>query len=120
MRKRLLDRRLAHTIKIKWNKTGGPDHKLLVTFGLDENKMIKEAFIAAFRADSSFSALVNDACILYSRLLQHGESVEELAATMGEDRNEGSRHGPPSSMLGAIARAAVEVQRSFSSIKSKV
>lgn len=62
MRQRLADRRPNETIKITWGgHTGGPDHKLLVTFGFNNAGQIKEAFIASFRAESSFCALVNDA-----------------------------------------------------------
>lgn len=114
-RDRLPDRRYGVTVKVEWGQLGGPDHAALVTYGFDgepgRGGRIKEAFVASFKAVSPLIALVNDACILYSRALQHGDTLEELAATMVENRPEGSETGPPASMVGAVARAAVEVQR---------
>ena len=108
-RVQLSSRRPAVTVRVQWGFTGGPDHVLLVTFGFDgthENLgKIREAFVASFRAESTFVALANDGCILYSRALQHGDTIGELASTMS-----GEGDGPPASVLGAIARTAVEVQ----------
>ena len=110
-RNRLINRRPVITVKVKWTATGGPDHSILVSYGFDGDGKIMEAFVAAFRADSTFVALVNDACILYSQCLQYGASLEKLAESMAENRKEGESIGPPASMMGAIARKALEVQR---------
>ena len=55
----LADRRPNETIKITWGGTGGFSHS--VWFGFNNAGQITEAFIASFRAESSFCALVNDA-----------------------------------------------------------
>lgn len=119
-RERLTDRRPSITSKVRWEvSTIGKDGrlevvdtKLLVTFGYDEaTRTIREAFCAGFRAETGVVALMNDAMILYSRLLQRGETVEELARSMSENRLEGADVGPPASMMGAVLREAVRVQR---------
>ena len=109
-RKQLPERRTAITEPVVWNETGGPDHKLLATFGVDQGH-IREVFIASFRAETGLVALVNDACILLSRCLQHGDSLEDLVDSFHENRKEGDKFGPPASMLGAVARKALQVQR---------
>lgn len=103
-------RRAAYTTVVLWKCIGGPDHKLIVTCGFDAEHVLREAFCAGFRADTSLCALANDACILLSRLLQHGERIEDLASALIEDRPEGAPSGPPASIIGAIARAGVEIQ----------
>ena len=112
-RSALPDRRVAVTVRVVWND-GGPDHHLTITFGFDGTANnpghLKEAFVASFRAEGGIVALANDACILYSRCLQHGDGVQELANTMVENRKDGETTGAPASMMGAIARKAVEVQ----------
>jgi hypothetical protein len=89
----------------------GSVHTILATFGFDENKRLKEVFCASFKRDGSMVALANDACILLSRLLQHGDTIEVIVDSLGENRAEGETSGPPSSLIGAIARVAVSVQR---------
>lgn len=76
-----------------------------VTFGLDGSRVIKEVFCEGLKVGSMAQAIIRDGCILLSRALQRGETIEELAQALGEDRAEGEREGPPSSPLGAIARA---------------
>lgn len=117
-RRKLSARRACVTVRVQWAPPGGKDHSILVTFGFDGEGpgfggKIKEVFVASFRANAGLVALVNDACIMYSRLLQHGDSLEQLAATMVEDRYEGEDSGPPASMLGAVARKAVELQKYY-------
>jgi len=46
-----------------------------------------------------------------SLLLQHGTTVADLARTLGESRQEGEQQGPPSSIIGAIVRRAIEVEK---------
>jgi hypothetical protein len=72
-----------------------------VTFGFDENGELREVFCADFKAGSDMHAVVTDACILLSRLLQHGDSSTELARTLCN----------PPSLIGSIARAAEEINK---------
>lgn len=109
-REQLKNKHHCITVQIQWTTGIGNDHKLIITYGFNEQHQIKEAFIAGMRIEATLNALANDACILYSRCLQHGDSVEEIAATMVENRREGEASGEPASIMGAIARKAVEVQ----------
>ena len=107
----LSSRRSGATVKVRWGDTGGPDHVLLATFGYDLDRRVREVFVASFRAEGGIVAMANDACIFLSRCLQHGDAIAELAVACVENRGEGQPSGPPASMIGAIARAGVEVQR---------
>lgn len=82
----------------------------LVTFGLGTDGLIRESFCTtAAKTGTDMQAFINDACIAVSLLLQHGMTMAELAAAFGENRNEGEKSGPPSSVLGAIARAGAAI-----------
>lgn len=111
LRSKLEDRHYSVTTKIEWRRGEGPDHHLIITYGFNGKGRIKEAFCAAFRRDSDMVALANDACILLSRLLQFGDKLENIVPSLGEDRGEGQNAGPPSSLIGAIARKAIEIER---------
>jgi hypothetical protein len=113
----LPDRRPGYTTKVAWSPTrGGPDHNLIVTFGFDADWCVREAFCASFRAEGGFVALANDACVVLSRLLQHGEDIQDISASMSENRQEGAAGGPPASILGAICRAGVRMQDAMRSL----
>lgn len=115
-RRPLRDRRANVTQEVAWTSPSGPDSKLIVTFGLDREGKVKEAFCAGFRAGMDICALANDGCIMMSLLLQSGMDISAIAEACGEnkpveDKRPGS--GPPASLLGAIARAGVTVQESL-------
>jgi hypothetical protein len=55
----------------------------------------REVFCADFKAGTSLHAIVTDACILYSRLLQHGDDPVALRESMCT----------PPSLIGQIAKA---------------
>jgi hypothetical protein len=97
MREKLPDRRVSATKTLRHELTSGKDIKLTVTFGYDGERKIREVFCADFKAGSDHQALIMDACILLSRLLQHGDLPVDLAATMCS----------PPSFIGTIARGIV-------------
>lgn len=114
MRQSLPPRRLSHTVKVKWTPLSEKDHNALVTYGCDDEGKIKEAFVASYRAESEIIAMTNDACILYSRSLQHGDTLEELARAMMQNTRTletGEVQSRPASLIGAVALKALEVQR---------
>lgn len=76
-----------------------------VSFGLHDGRVM-ECFASGSKSGSDMQAILNDACIAISVLLQHGVRAGKLAQMLGENRAEGETCGPPSSPLGAIARAA--------------
>lgn len=114
-RSTLPNRRASITANVAWTSPADVDTKLIATFGFDNDSHVREVFCAGFRRESDMCALMNDACILLSRLLQYGERLEDLALSMSENRREGERDGPPASMMGAIMRTAVEVERAVQS-----
>ena len=102
---KLPDRRLNQTLAVDVhldNKT----HRILLTVGFDvvviagthgpvKHHYPREVFCADFKAGTSLHAFVTDACILYSRLLQHGDDPAELRESMCT----------PPSLIGQIAKA---------------
>lgn len=72
----------------------------------------REAFYsrtAAVKHGSAYDALLSDACIAISKLLEGGHTFESLTKTFGEDRAPGAERGPPSSLLGAICAAGARL-----------
>jgi hypothetical protein len=100
MRTRLTDRRYSVTDRVPFVRSDGDEIRLTVTFGFDEEGQVREVFCADFKAGSDMHAAVMDACILLSRLLQHGDAPRELAATLCE----------PPSLIGCIAKAAAQIE----------
>lgn len=105
MRNKLPDRRPAITDIVVHN-----DHKFHITFGFDMECQIREVFCADPRVGSDIHALLIDSCILISIYLQSGGEMEKLVTSLGENRNEKEDKGPPSSIIGAIAHAILELQ----------
>lgn len=105
MRTKLPDRRRAVTDIIVHN-----DATFHITFGCDDEAQIREVFCSDARIGSDIHALIMDSCILISIYLQSGGEMEKLVSSLGENRNEKDDKGPPSSIMGAIARAIVDIQ----------
>jgi hypothetical protein len=83
-RERLPDRRGNNTCKVTYTSANGKETKLLITLGYDDGGRVKEIFCADFKAGSDYQAIVMDVCILLSRLLQHGDTPEEIVASLTE------------------------------------
>ena len=77
---------------------GGKEKKILITVGFDDEGEPKEVFCADFKAGTTLHSIVMDACILLSRLLQHGDMPVELLDSMCQ----------PPSLIGAIAAAIAD------------
>lgn len=95
-RDRLPDRRPSETLVVPV-VVDGREVRILVTVGFADAGMTvpREVFCADWKAGTSLHAIVMDACILMSRLLQHGDRPDELAGTLCQ----------PPSLVGTIARA---------------
>lgn len=120
-RTKLPSRRPQITSKVQYIDVyaSGRPMEIEISFGLDEQKVIKECFISS--KTHPLTPLLNDVCILISRLLQHGDTIESLAEGLGENRlmDETSFfHAAPASFIGAIARQGVTVQRDLRSTPS--
>lgn len=91
-------------------KVGHNNEIYLITFGFDTEDTIREVFCADPRVGTDIHALLTDACILISIYLQSGGEPELLVTSLGENRDEGKDHGPPSSVIGAIVHSILEIQ----------
>lgn len=98
VRDRPAHRRPSVNLPVHFTTAPGKELTFVITLGLNGGDHIAEVFCTDFKSGSDHQALITDACILFSRLLQHGDTPAELAASMC---------GPPPSMIGAIAQAIV-------------
>lgn len=104
-RTKLPDRRPNTTIKVPIDWGGRPDSiKLLVTIGFSRDGRPMEVFCADFKAGTDIHPIIMDACILVSRLLQYGDTPEELLASMSG--NPDKAH----SVIGSIVKAVAELE----------
>jgi hypothetical protein len=78
-------------------QTDSSQTKILVTISYDNDGKPVAVFCADFKAGTALHAIVMDACIVLSRCLQHGDTPEELRATM-----------TPGSLLWVVTDAVVE------------
>lgn len=109
-REKLPNRRLQITANVQYLDifAQGRPMQIEVSFGFDHARVLKELFISS--KTHPLTPLLNDICILMSRLLQNGDTIESIAEGLGENRNEGDTLGAPSSFIGAIARQGCTVQ----------
>ena len=94
-RNRLPDRRPNETVELMFNDTC-----YAVTVGYYPNTgRIGEIFTHGAKVGSAMDAILDDACVALSMLLQYGTEPGSLASSMG-------RHGDgqaPASIIGALA-----------------
>jgi hypothetical protein len=91
-RTRLPDRRAAQTVELEH---GG--QRFTVTVGFYPDGRPGEVFVHGIRTGSSLDALLADACVVVSCLIQHGVEPRELAYSMGRLGN-----SEPASIIGAV------------------
>ena len=88
----LPNRRAAMTVGIEHSS-----QQFTVTIGFYPDGRPGEVFTHGIKTGSSLDALLADACVLLSILMQHGVGADELASSMG-------CHGSsePASVIGAV------------------
>ena len=101
-RGKIPDRRPNETFNLTYTSYSGTARTLIVTVGFDRDAKPFEVFCASFKVGTDTNAIVSDACIMMSRLLQHGETPAEIARGMCQ----------PHSLLGQIAAALVRYEPS--------
>jgi hypothetical protein len=106
MREKLTDRRASTNIAVDFVTAAGSTIKLQVTFGIDASGRVREVFCGNFKAGSDSHALIMDGCVLLSRLMQHNDSLDDLADTLCQ----------PPSYLGTIAKAAAALNKETSTL----
>jgi len=91
-RQRLPDRRAAETVHLEH---GGM--RFLVTIGFYPDGRAGEVFLHGMRSGSALDALLGDACLVVSCLIQHGAEPRQIANSMGRLGN-----SEPASIIGAV------------------
>lgn len=91
-RTRLPNRRQAETIVLEH---GG--QRFEVTIGFYPDGKPGEVFTHGTKAGSTMDGLLDDACVVVSRLLQHGVAPRDLASSMGRLGN-----AEAASVIGAV------------------
>ena len=100
-RERLPNRRPALTGTIEY---GGRPVRVTVGFSADGRPL--ELFARDARPDTDRDFILDDAAVVISRALQHGDKLEQLARGIGRLPD-----GTPSSIIGCIVDAAIELAK---------
>lgn len=90
-RERLPNRRPSVTETISF----GP-HEFHLTVGFSRDGRPLEIFCRCRKSGSELDALIDDAAVIASRLLQHGDPLEAIARGLGWD------HGAPASIVAKL------------------
>lgn len=89
-------------------KVGG--QRLVVSVGFDDEGRAREVFLRGFKIGSTMDALLDDAVVHMSLLLQAGYRAAELAKHLGREGVEPDAQ--VASPLGLVARVAAEIEES--------
>ena len=100
-RARLPHRRESETVDLAFD-----GHHFAVTVGFYPDGRPGEVFTAGVKVGSHLDAILADACVALSLLLQHGVEPAVLARTMGR-AGDGTT---PASVIGALGDLLVELQ----------
>ena len=95
-RVRLPDRRPAETVQLEYGGT-----RFMITVGFYPDGRPGEVFTHGARSGSNLDAVLADACVVVSCLIQHGVEPREIAASMGRLCN-----AVPASIIGAVVDLA--------------
>jgi hypothetical protein len=91
-RQPLPNRRPAETVELEHNGS-----RFTVTIGFYPDGRPGEVFTHGIRSGSNLDALLADACVVVSCLIQHGVEPHEIASSMGRLGN-----AEPASIIGAV------------------
>lgn len=82
--------------------------QLTLGVGFAPDGTAREIFLDGFKSGQDIEALLDDACILASMLLQHGYSAAQLADKLGR---EGPQSPDQASPIGWVLARLVEIER---------
>ena len=97
-RERLPERRAAATVNLEHGSS-----RFTVTIGFYPDGRPGEVFTHGIRTGSGLDALLADACVLLSLLMQHGLEPAQIASSMGR-----SGSAEPASIIGAVIDLAAK------------
>ena len=100
-RVRLPDRRAAETVQLDYDGA-----RYMVTIGFYPDGKPGEVFTHGARSGSNLDAVLADACVAISCLMQHGVEPRDLAASMGRLGN-----AEPASIIGAVVDLVSKTSR---------
>lgn len=75
---RIKNRRVSMTLQTDLN-----GHAAAVTIGYDQRERPFEVFVSLEKSKGDLEAIVQDACILASKLMQRGVDIKELSKSIG-------------------------------------
>ena len=87
------------------------EHKFLVSCGFDASGQVKEVFAKGHKQGSALDALIDDAMILLSIALQHGETAERLRGSMSRLGGGIGTATEPASLVGVLIDHVASVER---------
>lgn len=100
----LPSRRLCISAGVDWNGA-----EWLVGIGFDRDGRAVEAFVKGIKSGGQLDALIDDCCITLSKLLQRGERVQDLLASLSAIGAGTGRADP--SLLAKVIQAAARIER---------
>ena len=103
-RARLPSRRLQSTEAVAWR-----GREWLLSVGFDRSGAAREVFVKGLKAGGDLDAVLDDACVLLSLLLQAGYGAQEVDRHLGREGTDSS--APAASPLGLLARTAAAAER---------
>jgi hypothetical protein len=109
-RQQLPNRRAAETVQLEHNGT-----RFMVTIGFYPDGRPGEVFTHGARSGSALDALLADACVVISCLIQHGVKPCEIASSMGRLGN-----AEPASIIGAVVDLVAAASASQQQIIAEV
>ena len=101
-RERLPHRRAAETVELEHNGS-----RFTVTIGFYPEGRPGEVFTHGIRSGSNLDALLSDACVVISCLMQHGVEPREISGSMGRLGN-----AEAASIIGAVIDLAAALDTS--------
>lgn len=106
-RERLPNKRVSRVLDAAWRQL-----EFTVTVGFDTKGRAREVFYSGGKPGSGFAGLMEDACILFSRLLQMGVPAAALAQTLtaGDKADVDGLAPETASPLGHIARHIEDIE----------
>ncbi|HEY1504117.1 MAG TPA: ribonucleotide reductase [Stellaceae bacterium] len=102
-RERLPSRRPSLTATIEWQH-----RPLSISIGLSPDGRVLEIFARDARPDTDRDFILDDAAVILSRALQHGDNLATLARGIGRLPD-----GSPASIVGALIDEALRLEASL-------
>jgi hypothetical protein len=109
-RRRLPDRRPAETVNLEHD-----GQRFTVTIGFYPDGKPGEVFVHGIRTGSALDALLADACVVVSTLMQHGVEPRDLAASIGRFGN-----AEPASVIGAVIDLAASASNASHASEARI